>query len=337
MANPSGESAKHEVFDASKQAKPPSRFLRSPPLALPAVRIGLVSPEIGYGLFAARDLAPDEFVFHEAPLLRAPFNEKFAADRALVLAQTAACRAALAAHRDLVAVAYPALAARLGVSPLPWEEARRVLESGALGMNLVGGGGGSGSGGATVQFAGATVTQEEYEAYTAGIQVNGGGGSDGGSSGGGRLSESEARQACLDFFKHYAFQVPPKGSPSTANGGAVNMMMSPASTREACIYLLGSLINHCCTPPPSASSSSTSLGKGKNKGTPPGPNCSWRIGPSGLAHFVKPRHICVQARRAIREGEQLTWDYGKREKGFDCQCDTCRDGLMGGFGSCCVL
>ncbi|KAL2178486.1 uncharacterized protein P884DRAFT_197463 [Thermothelomyces heterothallicus CBS 202.75] len=325
MANPSGESAKHEVFDASKQAKPPPHFLRSPPLALPAVRIGLVSPEVGYGLFAARDLAPDEFVFHEAPLLTAPFNEKFAADRALVLSQTAACRAALAAHRDLVAVAYPALAARLGVPPLPWEEARRVLEGGGLGMNLVVGGSGGGDGGLTTQFAGASVKQAEYEAYTAGIKVSA------------SVSEADVRQACLDFFKHYAFQVPPKGSGGAAGVGGVSALMNAASTREACIYLLGSLVNHCCTPPPSASSSSASLVKGKNKGPPPGPNCSWRIGPSGLAHFVRPRHICVQARRAIREGEQLTWDYGKREKGFDCQCDTCRDGLIGGLGSCHVL
>ncbi|KAL2159243.1 hypothetical protein VTH06DRAFT_2676 [Thermothelomyces fergusii] len=298
----------------SLTSHPPSRFLRSPPLALPAVRIGLVSPEVGYGLFAARDLAPDEFVFHEAPLLTAPFNEKFAADRALVLAQTAACRAALAAHRDLVAAAYPALAARLGVPPLPWDEAKRVLDGGGLAMNLVGGG-------AAAQFAGHSVTQAGYEAYTAGIRGRGGG----------RVSEAAARQACLDFFKHYAFQVPPKGS---AGAGGVGALANVASTREACIYLLGSLVNHCCSPPPS---SAPSLVRGKHRGPPPGPNCSWRIGPSGLAHFVRPRHICVQARRAIREGEQLTWDYGKREKGFDCQCDTCRDGLIGGLGSCCVL
>jgi SET domain-containing protein len=110
-------------------------------------------------------------------------------------------------------------------------------------------------------------------------------------------------------------------------------MTGAASTRQACVYLLGSLINHCCTPgpAPSGSACASSLKRDKNKNEP-GPNCSWRIGPSGLAHFVKPRHICVQARRDIREGEQLTWDYGKREKGFVCECDTCRDS---GLGSIC--
>jgi hypothetical protein len=166
------------------------------------------------------------------------------------------------------------------------------------------------------------------------------------------VSEADAREAVLDFFKHYAFQVPPNpnGSGSSTGSGGGSAMVGAASTREACIYLLGSLINHCCTPMPAASSSTTSSssltggGKTKNKNRSgqqqqqqPGPNCSWRIGPSGLAHFVKPRHICVQARRAIREGEQLTWDYGKREKGFVCECDTCRDGLMSGLGSCSVL
>ncbi|KAL2199610.1 hypothetical protein P885DRAFT_66539 [Corynascus similis CBS 632.67] len=339
MANPSGKSATDVIFDASKQAKPPPHLLRSPPLPLPAVRIALVSPAVGYGLFAARDLAPDEFVFHEAPLLGAPYNEVFAADRALVRGQTAACRTAIAAHRDLVAVAYPALAARFGVAPPPWEEAARILEpEGGLGMNLVVGGpsksrAGAGAGGADGvvprQYAGSSVTRAEYEAYTANLKVSA------------SVSEVDIREACLDFFKHYAFQVPPNGSLETGSvggggGGGVgggSAVTGVASTREACVYLLGSLINHCCTPT-ATSSASTSLSKDKRKEYLPGPNCSWRIGPSGLAHFVKPRHICVQARRAIREGEQLTWDYGKREKGFDCHCDTCRDGLIGGLGSC---
>ncbi|KAK4035155.1 hypothetical protein C8A01DRAFT_48593 [Parachaetomium inaequale] len=342
MASPPGKAAQNEVFDASKQAKAPSHLLRNPPLPLPAVRIALVSPAVGYGLFAARDLGPDELIFHERPLLTALFNEKFSADRALVLSQVAAYRAALAAHRtrEVTAVAFPALAARFAVAPVGFEEAVQVLEGG-MGMNLVGdGGGGEGR-----QFAGSRVTRKEYEAYTGCLKVSG------------SVSEADAREAVLDFFKHYAFQVPPNpnggGSSTGSGGGGGSAMVGAASTREACIYLLGSLINHCCTPAPASSSSTSSssspsascpsslTGGGKNKDRSgqqqPGPNCSWRIGPSGLAHFVKPRHICVQARRAIREGEQLTWDYGKREKGFVCECDTCRDGLMGGLGSCNVL
>jgi hypothetical protein len=172
-----------------------------------------------------------------------------------------------------------------------------------LGMNLVKGEG---------QFAGSAVTREEYEAYTSSLKVTA------------TMTEAEAREACLDFFKHYAFQVYGPGTVGGAGGGGGSSALAVA-TRDACVYLLASLINHCCTPPCSPFGS-----KSRSK---TGPNCSWRIGPSGLAQFIKPRHICVQARRAIREGEQLTWDYGKREKGFVCQCDTCRDSLMGGLGS----
>ncbi|EAQ89235.1 hypothetical protein CHGG_05854 [Chaetomium globosum CBS 148.51] len=336
MASPPGEAAQTEA---------PRHLLRPPPRALPAVRIRLISPTVGYGLFAARDLARDELVFHEAPLLTALFNEAFAADRALVASQVAACRAALAQHRHVMAVAFPGLAGRFGVRGVEWELPIGILgvvdgdgggggggegEGGeGMGMNLVVDGGAGGEGGRP-QFAGAEVTQREYEAYTARLRM------------GGSVSEVDAREACLDFFKHYAFQVPPGGGSGSAavgnggEGGLGNGMTGAASTRQACVYLLGSLINHCCTPGPTFSSSvcaSSSLGRDKNKNEP-GPNCSWRIGPSGLAHFVKPRHICVQARRDIREGEQLTWDYGKREKGFVCECDTCREG---GLSSICNM
>ncbi|KAH6630820.1 hypothetical protein B0J18DRAFT_408013 [Chaetomium sp. MPI-SDFR-AT-0129] len=324
MASPLGKSANHEA---------PSHLLRAPPSPLPAVRLRLVSPAVGYGLFAARDLAADEFIFHEAPLLTALFNEKFAADRALVQSQAASYRAALAAHRDVVAAAYPGLAARAaGVVPGGYEEVMRVLrEGGGLGMNLVGGTVGKGEG-VGKQYAGAEVSREEYEAFVAGLKVPSAG-----------VTEADTREACLDFFKHYAFQVPASNSTTGgasggggggggAGGGAAggtsgNAMVGAASTGEACIYLLGSLINHCCTPPPA-----TTTSKRKKNGET-GPNCTWRIGPSGLAHFVKPRHICVQARRAIREGEQLTWDYGKREKGFDCECETCRERRLSGICS----
>jgi hypothetical protein len=205
----------------------------------------------------------------------------------------------------------------------------RVLARG-MGMNLVPGQG---------VYAGSGVTRGEYEGYVGGLvaaEMKGGGGGGGGSGSrsGGVLSETEAREACRDFFGHYAFQVPP-GMTTTGGGGGAT-----ATTREACVYLLASLINHCCTPATTTHPSAALMtGSGKNRsgggGSAAGPNCSWRIGPSGLAHCIKPRHICVQARRAIREGEQLTWDYGKQEKGFACECDTCRDSLMGGLGSVC--
>ncbi|KAK3901588.1 hypothetical protein C8A05DRAFT_34713 [Staphylotrichum tortipilum] len=326
---------------AAAQAEP-SHFLSRAPLNLPAVRIGFVSPAVGYGLFAARDLAQDEFVFHEAPLMTARFNEAFAADKALVQSQAAACRAALAARPEVTAAVFPGLALRFaGVLPAPYDDVERVLDDPAeMGRNLVAGHG---------QFTGCTVTREQYEAYT--IRLVPAAAQPPPS----QQPDADARRdACLTFFKNYAFQAPPSSSSTTTPSTSTSPSRPPplpppsstspstATTRQASIYLLASLINHRCTPshPSSPNTSSSSSGSG--------PNCTWRIGPSGLAHFVRPGHICVQARRPIRAGEQLTWDYGKREKGFACECDTCRlrlrrrggGLLMGGLGassSCKVL
>ncbi len=304
----------------------PSQFLGRAPLDLPTVRVGFVNPAIGYGLFAARDLAKDEFIFHEAPLMTARFNEVFAADKALMQSQVAAYRAALTSHHDVTAVAFPILAARFGVPPVSYASAAATLSSpAAMGQNLVPA--------RSQQLAASTVTPEQYAAYTGALQPAP------------NTSSPEARAACLDFFKHYAFQLPPSvagttaaASTPTTNTSTNTTTSSTATTREACIYLLASLINHCCTPtnPTPTSTNSTNTNNALNVH---GPNCTWRIGPSGLAHFVRPRHICVQARRAIRAGEQLTWDYGKREKGFACECEVCREGgllgHLGGLGSSC--
>ena len=277
------------------------------------MRVGFVSPAVGYGLFAARDLAKDEFIFHEAPLMTARFNEVFAADQALMQSQVAAYRAALTAHHDVTAVAFPTLAARFGVPPVSYPSAAATLSSpAAMGKNLV-------PARSQLQLAPSTVTPEQYAAYTGPLQPAP------------NTSSPEARAACLDFFKHYAFQLPPPAASTTTAAPTTTTTTTAATTttREACIYLLASLINHCCTPttptPSTTSTSATSTGHG--------PNCAWRIGPSGLAHFVRPRHICVQARRAIRAGEQLTWDYGKREKGFAWACEVGREGgLLGHLG-----
>jgi hypothetical protein len=293
------------------------------------VRVGFVSPAIGYGLFAARDFAKDEFIFHEAPMMTALFNEKFSADKNLMQSQVRSYRAVLAGpSRDVATVAFPALAARTGIAPAPFEEAADILASPAeMGRYLVHG-----------RFAGSTVTREQYLSYTSRLPVAA------------APSEKDVREACLEFFKQYAFDVRRAagagvGTAAAAAAAAVPGAGAGAATHRACIYLLGSLINHCCTPQStgasttsiscsglikSTSTSSAKSSSSRSSSSSKGPNCSWRIGPSGLAHFVKPRHICVQARRAIREGEQLTWDYGKREKGFECECDTCRS--SGWFG-----
>ena len=293
------------VPDRLTQLQPPAEFLSNAPKDAPAVRIGFVSAGVGYGLFAARDLCKDEFVFHEAPIIVAPFNGKFAADERLMREQLAAYRAALADSHDELVTAYPALAAGNGIAPSSFEAASPIL-SHALGKYLVHG-----------RFAGSTITPEQYRLCTSRLHV------------GDRADEEACRRTCLDFFAHYAFETqkgsghgtggvlfPPVAATTTAAAAA-----STATTRDACIYLLGSLTNHCCTPPMTLAGSTS---RSREAAAAAGPNCSFRIGPSGLAHFVKPKHLCVQAKRDIKEGEQLTWDYGKRKRGFVCECSTCR-------------
>lgn len=278
----------------------PAQFLNNAPKDEPAVYLGFVRPEVGYGLFAARDIEKDEFILHEAPIMTALFNEKFSSDKNLMQTQHTAYMAALAENHDALVAAYPRFAAQNGISPLTFPVAEPVLSRG-LDKFLVHG-----------RFGGSVVTRSQYESYTDTLEVPT------------RPSEDDCRRACLEFFKHYAFETTRKSvgtmsSPARASSPAVS------TTHDACIYLLGSLINHCCTPPPS-SIRRTSAAENA------GPNCSWRIGASGLAHFVRPKHICVQARRDIKRGEQLTWDYGKREKGFVCACETCRDSFVGQCG-----
>ncbi|KAK3949368.1 hypothetical protein QBC32DRAFT_349279 [Pseudoneurospora amorphoporcata] len=277
--------------------------------------------------------------------MTALFNEKFSADASLMHSQHQAYKAALAdGGQDVVTLAFPLLAARNGFPPASWRDAEPIFSAESaepdvtgsmkkfFGKNLVHG-----------RFAGSTITKEEYETYVAGVRemlIA-------------RPTEEDRQKACLDFFKHYAFQVrrtatvpatsniphlpsppppvpvpiSPKTTAATTNTltpVSITATQPPAKTNsDACIYLLGSLINHCCTHRQSSSANVT------RKRVERGPNCEWRIGASGLAHFVKPKHICVQAKRDIKEGEQLTWDYGKREKGFVCECATCRDTFMG--------
>ena len=239
-------------------------------------------------------MAKGEFIFHEAPLLTALFNERYSGDTSLVESQYQAYKDAVNSTKledssiSIISIAFPLIAAKYGVPPPPFDEIRPIIES-RLGMNLVHG-----------LFGGSTVTKAEYEAYRAKIQP----------FHNPSPTEEVRREVCLGFFKDYAFES--KKRNVIGIGGTM-----VTRTSSACIYLLGSLINHCCVP-------RSSLGGGA------GPNCGWRIGREGLAKFVLPRHICVEAIREIRKGEQLTWDYGKRDKGFECECETCKGGRVGG-------
>ncbi|KAK4199568.1 hypothetical protein QBC40DRAFT_80387 [Triangularia verruculosa] len=446
--------AKKGVFDASKSASVPKNAYYSPPKHEPAVYIDLVSPDVGYGVFAARDFEQGEFIFHEAPLIEpADFCEARAVnDSSHAERQFTGLSMKLGHTHSLeymkMRFAFPRLAAQLGRTLPTYDEVLLYHLHAGLGTNLVHGKFRSGPG--------CMLLREEYDKHIKHVQtevVARGGGP--------KASIPDKTIAAADFYRDYAFQdkgVGRLGDPATAD---------PRATRKATIYLLASLINHCCKPgrkqqkrtggvagplkandnnagndnggddgaqdhdaakkgagknnadkddnntgdsndgnnngggnndtgnasagseeagpgsqagPSGVGSSSTlkaiaqpkvdvdaitfvvddnATAQGKNSddgasshvssneavasggeeeedvpGAPPhqngrprpGPNCEWRIGPGGLAKFVQPHHIAVQAKRPIRAGEELTWDYGKEDQGFTCLCATCNQG-----------
>lgn len=154
------------------------------------------------------------------------------------------------------------------------------------------------------------------------------------------------REACGEFFRDYGFH--PHG-PSVLAGTS----LAKTETGPAYVYILASLINHCChvelesepqpepQPEPKKSRFLRFFSSLRKKPPAPaaviddetpvdgttsirGPNCEWQIGPFGLAKFVGEKNIAVRAKRDIRKGEELTWHYGKRNLPFKCKCRTCK-------------
>ncbi len=237
--------------------------------------IGFVDDKVGLGVFAVRPISKGEFIIHERPVIAAVFNEKDSDNTSDMKLQEEAVRDALSGTgsvRLAVALAFPRLAADTGLPLVPLEIAGAPpLE--AVGVMLAHGG---------LQPTPAAGIKE-YLQYVSSIPVSE------------KPTRSRRRQVSRDFFKHYAFQVrPPKPAAKAPS-------LEPS---KACIYLLGSLINHCCS-------------------GNPGPNCEFQIGPGGLAKFIENDAIAIRATRDIMVGEELTINYGKRRKGFDCQCESC--------------
>ncbi len=230
--------------------------------------------------------------------MTAPFKEDDSADQNLAEKAHRVYRSASLLNDKALQVAYPRVAADHGCPPMPYDEARIVLEG--LGANVAHG-----------EYAGSTITREEYESYTSNLKIS-------------RPPIGDnCRGACSNFLKHYAFSHLPK-FPSRAPMNALNSNIAASEVSQASIWLLASLINHCCTPPRDKEQAVPNPTKTARESGAIGPNCRSRIGPSGLCQFIRPKHIVVEALRAIEEGEQLTWDYGKNRKGFNCECTTCK-------------
>ncbi len=245
-----------------------------PPADKPAVVIRFVDSTMGLGVFAARPISRGEFIFHERPVITGLFNEQDSDNANDMKTQEEAVQASLTTSTRLaVGLAFPRQAAEVGLSvfsqsvpdPLPFGEIGTKLVHGILDPDMGG------------------DDLEGYLKYVRSVSPSE------------TPTKSQRRKACRDFFKEYAFQVRPPNSATRAPS------QEPS---KACIYLLGSLINHCCA-------------------GSPGPNCEFQIGPSGLSKFVEEKAIVVRARRDIPAGQQLSINYGKLRKGFDCHCETC--------------
>ncbi|KAK4230745.1 hypothetical protein QBC38DRAFT_22411 [Podospora fimiseda] len=280
---------KREIFDASKTGSIPRTLLKDPPKREVAVQVGFASHDIGFGLYAARDFKKDEYIFHEAPVIQAKYNEF----RPLNNPQGQLDALLHPDSRDvidLIIAAYPKLSVLWHRMPHPWQDAQPILGD-TLGSRIVDRQGMLGE---------PLFREEEYSIYTEPL-----------------LSElqhrgvkrelKEAQEIASNFFRYYAFR------PPALHNGAADV--------DASIYLLASLMNHRCMPERDPASGVAPTHDADNK--PIGPNCTFRIGPQGLTKFVQPSAIVVQARRDISKGEELTWDYGKDNLNFRCMCADC--------------
>lgn len=265
---------------------------------------------IGLGLFAARDVAKDEYIFHEAPVMTATFNrlrhlnEKHEINQFGVVVN---------AHEldHSVRVAFPGVYSDLGRMPFTYDYVVANDLFNRLARNLVPGHG---------QLAGADIEKNRYEAWI------------------GQFAKdppfdipetARFREVAADFIRQYAFIEGSEGAVYAVGRGSNLPLANTTKDVTANVYLLASLINHCCTPPVDKTTGKSPTED--DNGRPIGPNCAFRVGRQGLARFVLPQHIVVQANRDIREGEQLTWSYGKdrSQLGFSCMCDTCNTAPRG--------
>ncbi|KAK4649174.1 uncharacterized protein QC761_116640 [Podospora bellae-mahoneyi] len=214
-------------IDARKSAKITKAQESRPPSDAPAIYVDLIDPDIGYGVFAARDFRKGDFIFHEAPLIDPTdfcelreFNDEHHGPGQMLDLVTALSLADASQMR----FAFPKLAAELGKTLPTSQELTGADLNPLLGTRLVHG-----------QLAWPpNELWEKYDKYIKRIRegvVARGGGS--------KASVEDRVKIAADFFRSHAFQAEIEG----------NQNPHPAATRPATIYLLASLVNHCCQPP----------------------------------------------------------------------------------------
>lgn len=137
-----------------------------------------------------------------------------------------------------------------------------------------------------------------------------------------------------EFFRDHAFCLlgdlekpppPARPAPATAASSRVRAALNEATrpTRKPQYYFsLLSLLSHCCP------SFKTATGAETETETKPeeGPNCEFVLGNTEqFAKFIGADGLAIRAKRDIKEGEELTVVFPRREAG----CDVCKKGGRG--------
>ncbi|KAK4218788.1 hypothetical protein QBC37DRAFT_274160, partial [Rhypophila decipiens] len=282
----------------------PKNLLHRGPNNGPAVCVRLIDEEIGLGLVAARPLHRGDWIFHEAPAMDVPYvpNRAYIGTDFITNGQLAEYENATQSWHgmELLRIAYPWFASEMGLPTHIWHRAGPALNHG-LGHRLVQGKQGP-----------REVDREEYEQWISRFTPKA------------PMADADAQRAahqqiCRQFFHSYAFT---DVKETAKQGNSKN----PNAIRRAYFYLLASLINHRCTPfKKTVHERIHNIGRDATGAVPRGPNCEFRIGKEGLAHFIQPSHIAVRALRDILKGEELTINYGKAiDLGFKCRCIECQ-------------
>ncbi|KAK4189705.1 hypothetical protein QBC35DRAFT_379588 [Podospora australis] len=249
----------------------------------------------GYGLIAARAFSKGELIFSEKPILKAQFSAipgPHQTERARAQWAEFAQVAATEGKALTLAAAFPKLFLSLGFPVLCYENFLVQCVPELIGQKICN---------SDQSFAGTNIEKKAYTRFINRLKWK---------KPLGTPTLDQQLRTINSFFRFYSFG----GGPAGESASATNATQD----REAYVYLLASLINHCCK-----GDSSMDATTGEPTTSHPGPNCSFRIGPNQLVRFPADDEIVVQAERDIADGDELTWDYGKANSEFVCLCKTC--------------
>lgn len=257
----------------------------------PTVRIKF-SMDTGYRLFAAQDFKKDEYIFVEqGHLMGAKFNPADPEDKDCLDTECDAFHAAMVQHPTVLGTTFPELAITHYIADDNHTFMNEALETifPKAEIRI------SGEDGAELR---------EY------------------------MKQFHQKAAIHEFFREHAFCSPSdlvlpsplaRPTPATAASSTVRIALNDATRptqKPQYIFSLLSLLSHCCP------LFKTETGAETETETKPqdGPNCAWFLGNTHFAKFIGTEGLAIRATRNIKEGEELTVLFPRREKG----CDACK-------------